>query len=198
MLNLEQDPLVAFVRSLAAPPDPDPDPPVPVPVSVSPSVPMRVPSRPVAPIRPQLIEFVPNPRVAEAVPVPEPAPEVVAEPGETPAPPLRRRPGRRRVLIVAVVALLIGFGAGRVVVAVRTTHQYIAICVDMRTERRVQIDRCALTGQDAYRRWYIKAGGGVPAVGEAPGAGGTTAPTERKVRINEAFRTGGGAFGPGN
>ncbi|MEV0133897.1 hypothetical protein AB0H83_36195 [Dactylosporangium sp. NPDC050688] len=225
--DLEHDPLVAFVRSLAAPPVEAPpveappvvDPPVeaspveasavtaspvvdpPVvglPVPASPAVPMQLapvpmrrPGGPVPPMRPQLIEFVPNPSSAETAPESEPPSEAVPLPEEkTPEPAGRRRPRRRRLLLVVVVALLVGFGVGRAVVAARATHPYTAVCVDLRTQQRVQIDRCALADQGVYRRWYIKAGSGVPAVGEAPRTGGTSTPTGRKVRINEAFRPG--------
>lgn len=150
---------------------------------------------PSGPIRPKLIEFVPNPRPAETRPTS--APEAEPAPASGPAPPAVRRRGRRAI-VVTVVVLLAGVGVTRAVLAARVVHDYTAVCVDLRTQQRTPIERCALAGQNAYRHWYIAAGNRIPAVGEAPQSGGTDTPTGRKVRITEDFAVEGGVFDPKN
>jgi hypothetical protein len=153
----------------------------------------------VAPLRPKLIEFVPNPKRAETVTAPEPEPEPLPATAldEDPVPG-RSTHRRRRPLVIAVVVVLVGVAVVRAVLAARVTDQYASVCVDVRTQQRVQIERCGLTGQNAYQRWYIAAGNRIPALGEAPQNGGTDAPAGKKVRISEDFAVEGGLFDPDN
>jgi hypothetical protein len=114
-----------------------------------------------------------------------------AEPVDEPVAPSRSH-RRRRLVIAAVVFATLAVVGARVYFTAVSKQDYVAVCVDMRTQQRVPIDRCALPDQDAYQRWYVRSGERVPAVGQNPGSGGTATPTGRNIRISEDFDADGG------
>jgi hypothetical protein len=130
----------------------------------------------------------------EVTATPQPTPSDEAEP-DTPTPVRRWRRWRRRIVLTVVILALLGVAGVRVREATATRH-YAAVCVDVRTEWRAPIDRCRIDGQDAYHRWYVKAGERVPAVGEPPRAGGLKTPAGRNVRVTEDVDAQGGVFQP--
>lgn len=98
------------------------------------------------------------------------------------------------MIIVIVAVTLVGAAVFRVVRELVVVHQYGVVCVDVRTNLRTPMDRCALVGQDAYRRWYIEAGDRVPRIGDTPHDGSTKRPEGTRVRITEGLADRGGVF----
>lgn len=80
-----------------------------------------------------------------------------------------RRGGRTRtrtLVAVAVVAALFGGVVTKVLVERSQSTEYVAVCVDQRTQARVEtIEPCKEGSVAYYRWWYVAQGERVPAVG---------------------------------